>query len=117
MGKQNYIFGRVKITGVFMDTKQDLEIVLYQLREMLPYLAYKYNVASLELFGSYVKNQQDVKSDLDVLVTFSKTPGLIKFLELKNYLSDLLKINVDLVMKDSLKPGISSYILKNSVPV
>ena len=97
--------------------KNDLQEILSMLRELLPYIIQKYQVNSIEVFGSYVRNQQNSNSDLDLLVTFSKIHGLIKFLELKNYLSDQLEINVDLVMKDSLKPRISPYILSESISV
>ncbi len=97
--------------------KKDLHEILSMLRMLLPYVTQNYQVNSIEVFGSYVRGQQNSNSDLDVLVTFSKIPGLIKFLELKNYLSDQLGVNVDLVMKDSLKPGISSYILNECVSV
>jgi uncharacterized protein len=97
--------------------KKDLQEILSSLRELLPYMHREYNVASIEVFGSYARNQQETNSDLDLLISFSKVPGLLKFLELKNYLSDILQINVDLVMKDSLKPRISQNILNESVPV
>ena len=97
--------------------KKDLNEILAKLREILPYINEKYHVNSLEVFGSFVKNQQNKNSDLDLLVSFSKIPSLLKFLELKNYLSDQLKINVDLVMKDSLKPRISKNILNESIAI
>jgi len=97
--------------------KKNLQEILSELRELLPYINEKYQVISIEVFGSYVKNQQSINSDLDLLVTFSKVPGLLKFLELKNYLSDKLQINVDLVMKDSLKPAIGKNILSESIAV
>lgn len=97
--------------------KKDLNEILIILRNLFPYINQKYEVTSIEIFGSYVKNQQNKNSDLDILVSFSKVPTLIKFLELKNYLSDKLQINVDLVMKDSLKPRISQNILNESISV
>lgn len=97
--------------------EKDLKEILVELREVLPIVRTKYYVASMEVFGSYVKGQQVLTSDLDLLVTFSKVPGLLKFIELKNYLSDYLNLNVDLVMKDSLKPGISQNILAESINV
>ena len=97
--------------------KKDLNEILSELRNSLPYISQKYEVTSIEVFGSYVRNQQNINSDLDVLVSFSKVPTLIKFLELKNYLSDKLELNVDLVMKDSLKPTISKNILNESITV
>jgi uncharacterized protein len=38
------------------------------------------------------------------LVTFYETIDLFTFVELENYLSDMLGVKVDLVMKDALKP-------------
>ena len=95
--------------------KNELEKILSKLRELLPYLVQKYQVKTIEVFGSYVREEQNVGSDLDILVTFNKTPSLLKYVELKNYLSDQLHINVDLVMKESLKPIISQNILNESI--
>lgn len=101
----------------FLLMKKDLNEILSLLRELLPYITQKYSVTSIEVFGSYVKNEQNIKSDLDVLVSFSNVPSLLKFIELKNYLSDKLLLNVDLVMKDSLKPGIGQRIINESIAV
>lgn len=87
------------------------------LREHLPVLAEEYHVRSLEVFGSYVRNEQTPESDLDVLVTFSRTPTLFSLIELEHYLSDVLGIKVDLVMKTSLKPRLEQRILSEAVPV
>ncbi len=95
--------------------EKDLNEILSLLRKLLPHIIQKYDVASIELFGSYVKNKQNSNSDLDILVSFSKVPTLLKFVKLKNYLSDELQVNVDLVMKDSLKPGIGKNILNESI--
>ena len=56
-------------------------------------------------------------SDLDVLVDYDKTPGLFEFVELKYYLSDVLGINVDLVMRNALKPAIGKHILEEVVMI
>ena len=87
------------------------------LREQRPKLAEQYNVASLEIFGSHVRHEENKDSDLDILITFTKAPSLLKFIRLENQLSDLLGIKVDLVMKDSLKPAIGKNILREVVPV
>jgi predicted nucleotidyltransferase len=52
-----------------------------------------------------------------MLVTFSETPSLLKFIALENYLSDLLGVKVDLVMQDALKPNIRPHILREVVRV
>jgi predicted nucleotidyltransferase len=90
---------------------------LVTLRQLLPELAEKHHVRSLEVFGSYVRGEQNAESDLDVLVTFDKTPGLLQYVALENHLSDLLGVKVDLVMKSALKPRIGQNILREAVPV
>ncbi len=97
--------------------ENELNEILLKLRELLPFIRQKYEVNSIEIFGSYVRNEQTHGSDLDLLVSFNNYPSLIKFIELKNYLSDQLQLNVDLVMKDALKPRLSQNILSESVPI
>jgi len=75
----------------------------------------KYKLKEIGIFGSYVKNKQRKTSDLDVLVEFKETPTLIKFVNLENYLSGLLGVKVDLVMKKALKPNIGRVILEEVV--
>lgn len=80
------------------------------LRQRLPELRERYQVDTLGLFGSYVRREQRPDSDLDVLVTFRETPGLLKFIALENELSDLLGMKVDLVVEDALKPRIGERV-------
>ncbi|MGH7926621.1 MAG: nucleotidyltransferase family protein, partial [Candidatus Binatia bacterium] len=46
-----------------------------KLRNELPRLREHYHVATLGLFGSYVRGTQHPASDLDVLVTFQELPS------------------------------------------
>ena len=82
------------------------------LRQYLPEISKKYSISYLGIFGSYVRGEQKEDSDLDVLVEFSKTPDLFEFIGLKQDLSDMLGVKVDLVMKNALKPTIGERILE-----
>ena len=95
-----------------MKTKADLTDFIKTLRRELPSLEERYQISSLGVFGSYIRNDQRPDSDLDLLVTFRQPPSLLRFIELENYLSDLLGVKVDLVMKDTLKPRIGKRILQ-----
>ncbi len=77
----------------------------------------QFSVATLEVFGSYVRHEEKITSDLDILVTFRKAPSILKFIRLENHLSDVLGVKVDLVLKDSLKPAIGERILREAEPV
>jgi predicted nucleotidyltransferase len=100
-----------------MAHKRSLETLLKALRQQLPTLADRYGVETLEVFGSYVRAEQKADSDLDILVTFREEPSLLTFIAIENYLSDLLGVKVDLVMKDSLKPAIGKIILGEALSV
>jgi predicted nucleotidyltransferase len=56
-------------------------------------------------------------SDVDILVAFHRVPGLLRFIELENHLSDLLGMLVDLVMEDALKPQIKERVLQEALRV
>ena len=77
----------------------------------------RFKVEEIGIFGSYVRKEQKKKSDLDVLVSFSETTDLFMFGQLENYLSDILGVKVDLVMKDSLKPRLKDRILNEAIYV
>ncbi len=72
----------------------------------------KYGVKEIGIFGSVVRGEATKDSDVDILVEFEKPIGLFKFLELEEYLSNLIGKKVDLVSKKALKPYIAKYILK-----
>lgn len=100
-----------------MRKEADLAQLLEILHQQLPLLAERYKVASLGVFGSYARREQRRDSDLDLLVTFHDPPSLLKFIELENYLSDVLGVKVDLVVRSALKPRIGERILAEVVMV
>ncbi len=77
----------------------------------------KFGIKEIGIFGSYVRGKPKKSSDIDILVEFypEAEMDLIKFIELEEYLSDLLGIKVDLVMKSALKPRIGKQILKEVI--
>jgi hypothetical protein len=91
--------------------------IIRVLREHLPELTEAYKVKSLGVFGSRLRGSARRRSDVDVLVEFSETPTLFRFLDLQDHLSDLLGLKVDLVMKSALRPAIGRHILSEVAPV
>lgn len=70
-----------------------------------------YKVKEIGIFGSYVRGEQKRRSDVDILVEFSEIPGLLKFIQLEDYLSTILHHKVDLVHKKALRPQLREIIL------
>ena len=94
-----------------------IEDIISKLREIMPVLTENYKVKDLQAFGSYTRDQQSAESDLDILVEFHETIDLFMYMELEDFLSEVLGVRVDLVMRDTLKPRIKEKILKEAIPV
>jgi len=74
----------------------------------------KFGVQEIGLFGSYVREQQSEKSDIDILVSF--LPDKEKFdnyMAVYDFLENLFENeNVEVVTKNGLSPYIGPKILK-----
>ena len=95
----------------------ELEMFVKTLAEHKEELQQRYKVKEIGIFGSVVRGEQKGTSDVDILVEFEKPIGFFTFLELEEYLSNLLGLKVDLVSKKALKPNIGRYILQEVIPI
>ncbi len=75
----------------------------------------RYDVNTLSVFGSVARDEADEGSDVDILVTFKRSPGMFQFLRLKEYLENILSCRVDLVTRNALKEQFSERILKEAI--
>ena len=62
-----------------------------------------FRVKRLAVFGSYARDEQQNDSDVDILVEFNSPVG-VEFIDLGNYLENILKRRVDLVSRNGIKP-------------
>jgi predicted nucleotidyltransferase len=94
-----------------------LDEIKVQIEELKPILRQRYQVETIGVFGSYSRGEQKKTSDVDVLVTFVEPNDidLIDFIGIKQFLSRKLKIKVDLVKKNALKPMIKEKILEETI--
>ena len=93
----------------------DLEVIKVIIAKHKNELCERFKVKTIGVFGSYVRGEQRRKSDVDVLVEFKEPIDLFEFMDLENYLTDLLGIKVDLVSKKALKPHIGKRILEEVI--
>ncbi|MBF0337738.1 MAG: nucleotidyltransferase family protein [Nitrospirae bacterium] len=95
-----------------------LQEVIGVLREHKDVLVNKFGVTDIAIFGSYVRNEQKKRSDIDILIelkqeyeTFNNYMELVFFLEKK------MRGKVDVVMKEGIRKELRSIILQEAVPV
>ena len=92
----------------FMLNSNEIEI---KIKNLKPILSDKYSVVRIGYFGSYSRNEQTEKSDIDILVEFGKPIGL-DFFDLQELLENELKLKVDLVSNKALKEQLKETILQ-----
>ena len=97
-----------------MYSLQELKAIISSLK---PYMQKNYNIGKIYIFGSYDRKDQEEKSDVDLLVDFKKTPYLLTFIEMEEYLSKKLQLDVDLVPKRKLKAQLRDAILKEAIAI
>jgi len=96
----------------------NLQEIKQILTERMPEIKEKYGVKNLYIFGSYVRGEQKIESDIDILVEFEKgKKSFDNYMNLKFYLEDLFGKKVDLVIKEAVKPKLKKYIYEEAVSV
>jgi predicted nucleotidyltransferase len=73
-----------------------------------------YGVRRLGLFGSFARGEATESSDLDFVVEFEKKT-FDAYMDLKEFLEELFKCPVDLVLADAIKPRLQATILGEAV--
>jgi predicted nucleotidyltransferase len=81
------------------------------------YLKNHFHCIEIGLFGSFARNEQTDKSDIDILVVFEPgTPDLYNVeRELKVYLKKSLGREVDVCSKKWIKPVFKQLVLKEAI--
>lgn len=76
-----------------------------------------FDVKSLSIFGSVARNEATDNSDIDFVVEFTGTVTFDKYMDLKIFLEDTLKMKVDLATWRSIKPQLKASISKDAIRV
>jgi predicted nucleotidyltransferase len=77
----------------------------------------KYHIVRIGLFGSYARGEQNLESDIDLLVEFEEnTQELYDLkLQIKEYFKTSLGMEVDICREKYIKDRIKGAILKETV--
>ena len=92
-----------------MITYNQIEKYLLEHRDDLA----KMNVKRIGVFGSFIRNEQTEKSDIDFLVEYQKgAKSFDNYIALVNYLEKSFSRNVDLLTPESISKYLKPYIDK-----
>jgi len=93
----------------------DAEAIERKLGEKKEYIKRNFHVKEIGIFGSYIRGEQPTSSDIDILVEFEKGhKDFFNYMRLKYHLEELLGRNVDLVIKNAVKPRLRERILSEA---
>lgn len=74
----------------------------------------KFKVQKIGIFGSFARGEANAFSDLDLLVSFPKSIGLLQLVRIERELSILVGRKVDLVTENALKnKKLKEYIFQD----
>jgi uncharacterized protein len=79
-----------------------------ELFEKISLFLKKEGATKVAIFGSYARGEERPESDIDVLVEFPETKGLLTMVRIERELSEFLGVKVDLLTEGS----ISSYLIE-----
>lgn len=96
-----------------MDANRTLQL----LAEHKGYLARRFGVTEIALFGSTVRGNARDDSDVDVLVSFDGPATSERYFGVQFYLEDLLGWPVDLITEKALRAELRPYIEREAVRV
>lgn len=105
------------LTHTFMSVRGDTGVqatmdVLSLIKKHEPEIKNRFGVATIGVFGSFVRGEERPDSDVDVLVTFRRGKKTYdNYINCKFYLEDLFGRRVDLVMRGAIKKQLRPYIL------
>jgi uncharacterized protein len=95
-----------------------IEEVKSKLVEQRTDIQHAFYVKKIGVFGSFVRNKQNKKSDVDILVEFEKGhKDFFNYMRLKDYLEASLGRKVDLVIKEAVKPKLKDKIFNEVIYV
>ena len=97
-----------------MQTKDGILKILHKLKNDL---MERYKVKKLWVFGSFVRQEQSKKSDIDLLVDFAEGASLFDLIGLGLFLEEKLGHKVDVVSKRALRKEIKDSVFKEMVAI
>lgn len=78
----------------------------------------RFGVIGMAVFGSYVRDEQHKRSDIDIFVELKpEYKTFDNYMELKFFLSKIIGGKVDLVLKESIKEAFKFNIVQEAIHV
>lgn len=92
-------------------------VALRRHRQEILALARRAGASNVRIFGSVARGEDDADSDIDLMVDFDESQGLLPIVDLKRQLEELLDESVDVAPESLLRGAIRRAALHEAVPL
>lgn len=93
-----------------------LKNILKILKDNKGILSEKFGVTDIAIFGSYVRGEQNKRSDIDIFVELKpEYKTFDNYMELKFYIQKITSKKIDLVIKESIREELKPIIIEEAV--
>jgi predicted nucleotidyltransferase len=89
--------------------------ILDFLKKNQKFLKKEFHLKEIGLFGSFVRSEQNEKSDIDILVDFEDNADLFDLSGLGIFIEEKLKHKVDIIPKRALRQELRELILNEVI--
>ncbi len=92
-------------------------MTIEEIKERIIPILGRSGIKKAAIFGSLAKGEAKTSSDIDILVEIKSDMSLLDYIGIKVELEEALKMRVDLVEYDTIKPIIKERILAEQVVI
>lgn len=100
--------------GIFINM---IDTNVNEIKEKVTPILKQANITKAALFGSQVRGDMTVNSDIDILVDIPRGTTLLDLVGIKQDLENILNKKVDLITYNSIHPKLKDSILSNQYPI
>ena len=98
---------------------KELDTIKEKIAQNKEYLRKTYGVEEIGVFGSYVRGEDSLLSDVDLLYSINEKKdekiSIFDLIDMKTYLEKILGKTVDIVEKKAIKPLFKNQIISEAV--
>lgn len=94
-----------------------MESQIEKYKEIILEILKKHDVKKASLFGSIVREEMSIDSDIDLIIEFKGDKSLLNLAALKIELEEKLSLKVDVLTYNSIHPLLRDQILAEQVEI
>jgi predicted nucleotidyltransferase len=86
-------------------------------RESIVSILTRHGAERIAIFGSYARGEAKKRSDVDILVKFSRPKSLIQLVQIEDEIRSTIHLNVDLVTENAISPHLAGTIRRDEMVI